>query len=815
MNNKEELRIPIGESELIFETGEIARQANGAVLVRQGDTVVFATACAAAEPSEGIDFLPLRVDYQEKFSAAGKTLGGFMKREGRPSQQEILTCRLIDRPIRPLFPEGYYQETQLLSYVWSYDEVHRPDILAICASSAALVLSDIPFAKAIGAVRIGCLDGNYVVNPTTEEIERSSLDLVLAGTEDAILMIEGHADFLTEEQVLEAIEEGHVAIREICHGLQKWREKIGKPKEASRLRPLPPATLSLVEEKTREELLTALQIVEKQPRDAAIEAIGAQLFETYGSEEGEHTLFDLKAAFKQVKSQLMRQMVCETKRRADGRALDEIRPISIRLGFLPRTHGSALFTRGETQAVAVCTLGGEQMAQRYEDLHGGKAHRFYLHYTFPPFSVGEVGRVGAPGRREIGHGKLAERALQAILPPKESFPYVIRLESNITESNGSSSMASVCGGCLAFMDAGVPITRPVSGIAMGLILEQEQHTILSDILGLEDALGDMDFKVTGDAEGITALQMDIKVEGINLEIMRTALAQAKKGRIHILEEMLRACPEPRKELAPHAPRIETVQINPSKIGEVIGPGGKQIRAIVEETGVEIDIDDSGLISLAATNLESIQRAMEIIEGLVAEVVIGKIYRGTVKSVVPFGAFVEILPGKEGQGLCHISELAEERVEQTTDICDVGDVIPVKVVKINERGQLTLSRKEALREEGGFSEGPSSEEKPPSHERRERSREGSLPSNEEGEESGRSSQRRSFSRPHREAEGEEGGRRRPPARRPGGRERSESGEGRRRPPHRDKRPPSPHQEKRFERPKIEVPPLIGQLPQEEE
>lgn len=679
--------------ELRFETGKIAKFAHGAVLVQLGETIVFASACAAP-PAEEVDFLPLKVDYFEKFSSAGKTLGGFIKREGKLSEREILTSRLIDRPLRPMFEEGYFNEVQILTYVWSYDGLNLPDPLAICASSAALVISEIPLIKPIGACRVGLIDGKFVINPQSDELKKSQLDLVIAGSEDAILMIEGYCDFLTEEQVLEAIAHGHKAIKKICHALSEWQKEVGKPKNHAHIKTIPEILLDKAEEIGGPDLEKAVALLKKQERDYAINEIQNKVLEKVLGIENSTELM-AKRAYKQLCSKYMRKMISEKGVRPDGRGLKEIRHIDVEAGILPRTHGNCLFTRGETQTLAVCTLGGESMGQRYEDLNGEGLSRFYLHYFFPPYSVGEVGRVGPPGRREVGHGKLAERSLQSILPPLAEFPYTIRLESNITESNGSSSMASVCGGCLAMMEAGVPIKRPVSGIAMGLILEGEKFTILSDILGLEDALGDMDFKVSGDAEGITAFQMDIKVEGITLEIMEKALAQAKEGRIHILKKMLEAIPQA-KAMSIYAPRIETLHVKPSKIGIIIGPGGKQIRAIVEETGVEIDINDDGVVSLSSNNAESLEKAKAIIEALVGEVEVNKIYHGRVTSVVNFGAFVELMPGKEG--LCHISEIAEGRIQDIHDHVKVGDMFTVKVLEINDRGQVRLSRKAALKEE---------------------------------------------------------------------------------------------------------------------
>lgn len=694
--------VTISGKEITFESGKIARQANGAVMVSCGETIVLATACSTPDPLPDVDFLPLRVDYQEKFSSVGKTPSGFIKREGRPAERETLVSRLIDRPIRPMIKEGYYHDIQLLAYVLSYDGQHTPDVLAICAASAALCLSDIPLVKAIGAVRVGRIGDQFVVNPTVEEQKNSTLDLVMAGTEDAVLMIEGSCQFLTEEQVLEAIDIGHKAVQQICQCIHQWQIEHGKPKRLDTIRTIDPALIALVEQKATPMLQKIYKIHNKKEREKAQNEGSKAIIEELSNEENtpHFSKLDVKTALETVSSSFMRNMIFETGVRWDGRSNTDIRPIFIEQSLLPRTHGSALFTRGETQSLAICVLGGEQMAQRYEDLHGEGNQRFYMQYFFPPFSVGEVGRVGSPGRREIGHGKLAERALMAALPGKDAFPYIIRLESNITESNGSSSMASVCGGCLALMEAGVPIKRPVSGIAMGLLLEKNRCIILSDILGVEDALGDMDFKVTGDHAGITAFQMDIKVEGITIEIMRRALGQAKEGRIHILNKMLEACPAP-KQMSAYAPRIETMQIKPSKIGIVIGPGGKQIRAIVEETGVDVNIDDDGTVSLASSSAEGLERAKEIIFGLTAEAEIGKTYTGKIASIVDFGFFVEILPGKEG--LCHVSEIDLHRIEDLRVYVKeknikIGDEFPVIVTDINDRGQLKLSHKAILRQE---------------------------------------------------------------------------------------------------------------------
>lgn len=680
---------------IIFETGKVARQADGAVIVSCEDTIVFSTACMAPEISNEISFFPFRVDYQEKFFSAGKTLGGFIKREGRPTEKEILVSRLIDRSLRPLMPEGFFNETQVLSYVWSYDGVNLPDPLAICAASAALIISKIPITKPVAGVRVGKINSELIINPTVEELKKSSLDLVLSGTEDAILMIEGHCSFLTEEEVLEAIDFGHQSIKVICKTLAAWQQEVGVDKDVSSIQPFPKEVFEIIQQKVNSQINSILDITAKNEREDQFKKLETRILEEYQAEvvldsNPLFTPFNIKLSFKKVISEIMRSRVLSTKKRVDGRSLEEVRYIDIETNSLPRAHGSCLFTRGETQTMAVCTLGGENMGQRFEDLNGEGLRRFYLQYFFPPFCVGEVGRISSPGRREVGHGKLAEKALAYTLPDFGDFPYSIRLESNITESNGSSSMASVCGGCLALMDAGVPIKTPIAGIAMGLILEKDEFVILSDIMGVEDYLGDMDFKVAGSKEGITAFQMDIKVEGITVEIMRCALNQAKQGKNHILEKMSIALPEAKQTLSEYAPRIETIQVKQNKLATIIGPGGKQIRQIIDETGVQIDINDSGLVSISSSNKEAMERAKAIIEGLIGEVEINKVYQGKVTSVVNFGVFVELLPGKEG--LCHISELSASRVENIHEYIKRGDKLEVKVLGINEKGQIKLSHK---------------------------------------------------------------------------------------------------------------------------
>lgn len=688
------MTVSVGGKEITFETGKIARQASGAVMIRCGETMLLTTACMGKSMPEG-DFIPLRVDYQEKFSSAGKSLGGFLKREGRPTERETLICRLIDRPLRPMFENGFYNEVQVISTVLSYDGIHMPDPLAICGASAALTLSEIPFIKPIAAVRVGMIKGEYVINPTLEEMTSSSLDLVLAGSEDAIIMIEGYCDFLTEEQVMDAIEEGHQAIKTICQKLSDWQQTLGKPKNREDLRIIPESLLQEVESIMGKELPTVIRIKEKTLREEKLSEIKKKVIEKLLPEKEEkplHNPADVKLAIKEITASHMKAMVLEEKIRCDGRTQEEIRPIYIDMDPLPRTHGSAIFTRGETQAIAVCTLGGESMGQRFETLDEDSLRRFYLQYSFPPFCVGESGRMGPPGRREVGHGKLAERSIMAVIPSKEEFPYTIRLESNITESNGSSSMASVCGGCLALMQAGVPIKRPIAGIAMGLILGDNKYAIISDILGVEDALGSMDFKITGDEKGITAFQLDIKVEGITTTIMQAALAQAKQGRIHILNKMLEVCPKVKSQLSTHAPRIETMQVKPSQIATVIGPGGKQIRAIVEETGVDINIDDEGCVSIASASKEGMERAKQIIHDLTAEVEIGKSYNGKIVTIKDFGLFVQVL---SKQGLCHISEISHSRIENINDHFKEGDKIDVKVLEVNRNGQIRLSHKALL------------------------------------------------------------------------------------------------------------------------
>ncbi len=688
------VEVEIRGKKLIIETGEIARQSDGSVVIRYGDTILLATAVADKKVKEDIDFFPLTIDYQEKTFAAGKIPGGYFKREGKPTEKEVLTSRLIDRPIRPLFPKGFYSETQGIVSVLSYGDENVSDILGIIGMSAALMVSDIPFNGPVGAVRVGRLDGKLLLNPDLSEAERLDLNIVVAGTEEAVVMVEGGASEVSEAVLLEAIDFAHSEIKRIIPLQKELREMVGKEKR--------PLVEKKVDEDLREEIkrfaidkmTEYIRIPGKQKRQEALDMLLDETFRYFNAEEKGIVRF-INETFFDIEKKLVRGMIARDGIRADGRRPDEIRQISSKVGILPRAHGSALFVRGETQALVAVTLGTAEDEQKVETLEGETYKNFMLHYNFPPFSVGEVKPLRSPGRREIGHGALAERALKPVIPPKEVFPYTIRVVSDILESNGSSSMATVCGATLALMDAGVPIKSPVAGIAMGLIQEEGQTVILTDILGLEDHLGDMDFKVTGTAEGITAFQMDLKTGGIDRDTMQKALEQARQGRLYILEKIKETLSGPRDRLAPHAPRIYTMQIKQDKIRDVIGTGGKVIRGIIEQTGVKIDISDSGLINIASSDEASAMKAMEIINGIVAEAEVGKIYLGKVKRIVDFGAFVEILPGTEG--LLHISQIADRRIEKVTDELKEGDEILVKVTEIDKQGKIRLSRKEAMRE----------------------------------------------------------------------------------------------------------------------
>ena len=672
----------------------MAKQADGAALVRYGETVVLVTAVAAKELKLDTDFFPLTVDYQEKTFAAGKIPGGFFKREGRPSEKEILTCRLIDRSIRPLFSDGLRCETQVIATVLSADRENDPDVVAMLGTSVALHVSDIPFNGPLAGVRIGRLGGKWVMNPTQAELDESSVDIFLSGSRDAIVMVEGSAQMVSEDAILEALFAGHEAIQPLIQVQEEIRRAIGKPKRQVPLAELDHGVVRRVEELALTKLKQALEIPEKLERYKRIAEVKSEVVPNALAEFPEKQK-DIKGAFEELKRNVFRGLVIHQERRIDGRGLKDIRPITCEVEILPRTHGSALFTRGETQGLVVTTLGTTSDEQRVDALLGEHFKKFMLHYNFPPFSVGEVKFLRGPGRREIGHGNLAERALIPVLPSEEDFPYTIRIVSEILESNGSTSMATVCGGSLSLMDAGVPVSAAVAGIAMGLIKEGEHVRILSDILGDEDHLGDMDFKVAGTAEGVTSLQMDIKISGVNREIMGQALRQAKEGRLHILNIMNATLPAARTNVSDHAPRIITLRVKPDKIREIIGPGGKVIRGIIEATGVKMDVEDDGTVRIASSDEEASKKAVEMVQRIIAEAEVGKIYKGTVRKIVEFGAFVEILPGTDG--LIHISQLAPERVRKVSDVLKEGDEVMVKVLEIDRQGKIRLSRKEALQE----------------------------------------------------------------------------------------------------------------------
>jgi polyribonucleotide nucleotidyltransferase len=680
---------------LVLEVGEVAKQANGAALVSYGETMVLVTAVVAPEVREGIDFVPLTVDYREKAYAAGKIPGGFFKREGRPSEREVLTSRLIDRPIRPLFPKGFSQETQVIAIALSADTENNPDVLAIIGASTALTVSDIPFQGPIGAVRVGRIEGEFVINPTRQQQSLSDLDLVIAGVDEGIVMVEGSGREVSEEVLIEGLEVGHRAIREIIALQRDLRETAGKPKLPSATEASDSALVQRVREIATPWVRDAIRIPEKQVRERRMSEVLAEVLTAMADMLPEQALLVPKL-IETIEREQMRTMILEEGIRADGRRTDEIRPISIRVGVLPRTHGSSLFTRGETQALVVSTLGTSTDEQIVDELEGKSSKAFMLHYNFPPFSVGEVSPMRGPGRREIGHGALAERSVAPVLPSSDTFPYTIRVVSDILESNGSSSMATICGATLSLMDAGVPILAPVAGIAMGLISELGRGiAVLSDILGLEDHLGDMDFKVAGTPTGVTGFQLDVKIGGVDTTILRGAIEQARQGRLWILEKMASVIAMPRAQLSTHAPRIITIRINPDKIREVIGPGGKVIRSIIEKTGANIDIEDDGRINIASVDEQAARAAIELIRGITAEAEIGKIYRGKVKKITDFGAFVEIMPGTDG--LVHISQIAEQRIKSVSDVLKEGEEVMVKVLEIDKQGRVKLSRREALRE----------------------------------------------------------------------------------------------------------------------
>jgi len=687
------VELEIRGKQLILETGRMAKLADGAVTARYGDTVVLATAVSSKVARTGVDFLPLTVDYQERAYAAGKIPGGFFKREGRPSEREILSSRLIDRPLRPLFPKGYYFDIQVIASVLSADLGNVSDVLAITAASAALTISDIPLKDPVAAVRIGRIEGHFVTNPSFEEIEKSDLNLVVAGTQDAVMMVEGGAHELSEQAMIDAISLAHAEIKKILQVILKLRELAGKPKRDVVQKTADPALLESVKSKSLNRVEEAVLVPNKSAREEQLGDILKGVIKEINTPEADRTR-EITEIFHELERNAVRQMILNKGVRADGRNSSTIRPISCEVGILPRTHGSALFTRGETQSLAVVTLGTADDEQRIDALEGESTKTFMLHYNFPPFSVGEARPMRGPGRREIGHGALAERALRPVIPSREAFPYTLRIVSDILESNGSSSMATVCGGTLALMDAGVQIKAPVAGIAMGLIKEGSQTVILSDILGLEDHLGDMDFKVTGTRQGVTALQMDMKIAGITEALFREALEQARVGRLHILDRMAESLSAPRAELSLLAPRIFTMHVKKDMIGKVIGPGGKVVRGIVEATGVKIDIQDDGTILIASADAEAAKTAMEMIGKITEDVEVGKTYKGKVVKIMDFGAFVEILPGVDG--LVHISQLAEHRVNRVQDEVNEGDEILVKVLEVDKQGKIRLSRKDVLK-----------------------------------------------------------------------------------------------------------------------
>ena len=681
--------------DLIITIGKVAEQANGACLVQHGDTVVLVTATASKEPREGIDFFPLSVDFEEKLYAVGKIPGGFIKREGRPGDKAILTSRLIDRPIRPLFPEGYRNDVQIIATVLSVDQDHTPDILGMIGSSIALSISDIPFNGPTASVLIGLIDGEFVINPNADEREKSEMHLVVSGTKDAIMMVEAGANELPESIILEGILFAHEEIKKLCEFIEEIQREVGKEKQEFPIFKPEEEIEKEVREFASEKLIAAIQTFEKQEREENIENVKEETYENFIEKYPENEK-DIHEVLEEIIKEEVRRLIVEEGIRPDNRKADEIRPINCEVGFLPRTHGSGLFKRGQTQVLTVATLGASSDVQIIDGIGEEEYKRYMHHYNFPPYSVGDTRVLRGPGRREVGHGALAERALEPVIPSVEEFPYTIRLVSEVLSSNGSSSQASVCGSTLALLDAGVPIKSPVAGIAMGLIKEGENIVILSDIQGLEDHLGDMDFKVAGTRDGITAIQMDIKISGIDRNILENALSKAREGRLFILDKMNEAISQPRESLSPYAPRILTMEVHPDKIRDIIGPGGKMINKIIDETGVKIDIEDDGRVSIAADNIENGERAIELINKVIKNVEVGEIYMGNVVKIVPFGAFVEVLNGKEG--LLHISNIAHERINNVDDVLKVGDEILVKVIEIDNQGRINLSRKAVLPKE---------------------------------------------------------------------------------------------------------------------
>jgi polyribonucleotide nucleotidyltransferase len=693
------VQVQLNNTPLTIETGKVAKQADGAVVVRSGGTMVLSTVVATKSALEGRDFLPLTVEYREKAYAGGRIPGGFFKREGRPDEKETLTCRLIDRPLRPLFPKGFRNEIQIINLVISADNENDPDILAMIGSSAAVALSGIPFTGPVGAVRVALVDGKLVANPTYKQVADSPLELVIAGTEDAILMVESGGKEISEERMLEALAFGHEQCRAIARIQKDLMAKAAKPRWAFEPQGADPALESRVRELASAKVAQALSVHEKQARAQALDAIFEEVFAAVGGDEAARG--KTREYFEKVEKTEVRRLVVEKGIRVDGRSVKEVRPIWGEVEYLPRAHGSALFTRGETQALVIATLGTKDDEQKIESFEGNMYRRFMLHYNFPSFSTGEVKRFGTPGRREVGHGALAQRAVEAVLPTREEFPYTIRVVSEILESNGSSSMATVCGASMALMDAGAPLKAPVAGIAMGLVKEGDKVGILTDIMGTEDHYGDMDFKVAGTEKGITALQMDIKIGGVSIDIMRAALAQAREARLHVLGKMAEVIKGPRPELSPHAPRFLTIKIRPEKIREIIGPGGKVIRGIQEKTGAKIDVEDDGKVTVFSPSSESAQMAIGIIQDICREAELDRIYVGKVKSIKEFGAFVEIIPGSEG--LLHISQIAENRIRSVADVLSEGDIVAVKVIEIDGNGKMRLSRKAAHRDQPAITE----------------------------------------------------------------------------------------------------------------
>ncbi len=696
------VEISIRDKSFKIETGQIARQADGSTVLKYGDTFVLATAVASKTAREGIDFFPLTIDYLEKTYSAGKIPGGFFKREGRMSEKEVLTSRLIDRPIRPMFPKGFKCETQGIVTVLSFGDENASDIMGITGVSASMMISDIPFNGPISGVRVGRKDGEFIIFPDLDESEELDMELIVAGTDDAVVMVEGMAGEASEADFIEAIDLAHQEIKKLNAMQRELRDKVGKPKREVIEEVIDEGLKAKVSDLVTSKISDAIKIADKLQREDALEAVKGEVKEAFSSGDEDQSA-DAVKVFYDLEKTLLRNMILDEGVRADGRDSKTVRPITIETGLLPRVHGSALFTRGETQAIVTATLGTSDDEQRIDALEGEYFRTFMLHYNFPPFSVGEARFLRGPGRREIGHGALAERAIRPMLPSKEDWPYTIRIVSEILESNGSSSMATVCGTTLSLMDAGVPVKAPVAGIAMGLVMEGERYKVLTDILGVEDHLGDMDFKVTGTEKGITAFQMDVKVAGISREIMQQALEQAREGRLHILGEMKSAMPESRDGLSPHAPRIFTLQIKQDKIRDVIGTGGKVIRGIIEETGCKINVDDAGLISIASSDEDSAQKAIDIIKGIVEDPEDGKVYKGKVVRITDFGAFVEIMPGKDG--LLHISQIENRRLDTVTEVLNEGDEVEVKVIEIDKLGRVRLSRKVLLDDYTGDGEEP--------------------------------------------------------------------------------------------------------------